>query len=103
MLLEMQYTSETLFGPYKLGETDKIERRIITKCIDKKIILEGRWRILPNTEVFKLLTPVTIDFRRKRTSFLGHLIRTHESRSVHRLVFFWEKVRLNWIKEVKRM
>lgn len=107
ILPEIQYACETISGPYKMGEIEtieKIERRIIRKCINKKNLVEGQWRIIPNETVYKTITPLTEFFRRKRISFLGHILRTEDTRLAKRLIdFYWnKKIKSNWVREVQK-
>lgn len=107
ILPEILYASETLFGPTRVGEKDKIEkleRQIARNCIGKWTTDGCKFYNIPNAQVYQTLEPITSVIKKRRISFLGHVFRMDNKRLLRRLIeFFWnKKTTPNWIKEVKK-
>ena len=103
---EVTYASETLFKVTQKNRIDKIlkvERRIVRTCINKKYQKDGQWWIVPNEVVYRELEPITDTIRKKRISFLGHVMRTPETRLLRLLIEkLWNlKQHAGWIKEIR--
>ncbi|KAG8308457.1 hypothetical protein J6590_002544 [Homalodisca vitripennis] len=86
---------------YALGQ--KMERRIVRTCLNKNYQVDGVWRLASNETVYKNIEPITSIIKKKRISFLGHLLRTPENRISRKIVekLWYSKSDIKWITELK--
>ena len=106
ILPQITYASETIFKTTNTVAIDKIlkiERRIIRTCINKKYQKDGVWRLASNKTVYKEIEPLTSIIKKKRISFIGHLLRTPENRISKKIIDkLWNsKSDFRWITEIK--
>ena len=105
---QITFASETLFKTTNTVATDrilKLERRIVRTCLNKNYQVNGVWRLASNETVYKEIEPVTSTIKKKRISFLGHLMRTPENRISRKIIEkLWKsksKINIRWISELK--
>ena len=103
---EATYASETLFKLNTSSTTDKlqkVDRRIIRTIIQKRLKVDGQWRLLPNKEVYQHTESILDTMRKRRISFFGHISRLPETRLIKQLFdYFWRnKTKNNWFVEVQ--
>lgn len=103
---QVTYACETIFKTTNTISIDrilKIERRIVRTCLNKNYQVDGVWRLASNQTVYKEIEPVTSTIKKKRISFLGHLLRTPENRISRKIIEkLWNsRINIRWITELK--
>ncbi|KAG8261856.1 hypothetical protein J6590_064712 [Homalodisca vitripennis] len=80
-----------------------MERRIVRTCLNKNYQVDGVWRLASNETVYKNIEPITSIIKKKRISFLGHLLRTPENRISRKIVekLWYSKSDIKWITELR--
>ena len=103
---EATYASETLFKLNTRSTTDKlqkVDRRILRTILNKKHQVEGQWRLLPNSILYKENESIIDTMRKRRIAFFGHISRLPNTRLLKQLFdFFWNsKTKITWCEEIQ--
>lgn len=83
--------SETLFkldgnGLKKNTQKKRKVGRFLENALAERHKDKKQYRILPNEQVYKETVPITYTMRKKRISFIGHILRTSENRLLNKLI-----------------
>lgn len=107
---QITYGSETLQKVEGQGIKEKLrkmERRILRTIINKKNIVDGQHRILPNDQIYSRIEPITNTMRKRKISFLAHILRMPEDRLLRKIILKFLNTkstnnRIPWINETEQ-
>lgn len=104
VLPEVLYAAETtvIHGQTKISDIEKQERKVLQKIFGP-VRRDGIWIKRPTSEIYKHSETITINFRKRRAKFYGHIYRMEQNRITKRLfdITKLSKNKSKWLNETE--